>query len=459
MVAKMTGAREMTDPLIAAMARAVSRLQLSHPEGRVVAARGGALDVAGLAQVARLGDRVSGHAGDLAIQGEVIRVTADGVHVLPEGGVEGVALGARLRLSPPPPLCPDDSWIGRTIDPDGQPLDGRPLLPGPALCDPDGRPPPAGQRRPMGARIPTGHAVFDTLLPIARGQRIGLFAGSGVGKSTLLASLARGIEADVVVIGLVGERGREVRHFTDVVMGPKGMARAVVVAATSDRAPQVRRRAARTATAVAEHFRAAGRHVLLIVDSVTRYAEAHREIAVAAGEPAALRGFPASTASMLAALCERAGPGREGEGDITAIYSVLVAGSDMEEPVADWLRGLLDGHIVLDRTIAERGRFPAVDLVRSVSRSLPDVADAAENSLIGQARRLLGTYDRVETMVRAGLYTAGTDPEVDAAIAAWPSIDRFAGMAGIGSVAESFAALAQALDTRRNVTARSEHPG
>jgi flagellum-specific ATP synthase len=280
-----------------------------------------------------------------------------------------------------------------------------------------------------------------------------------VGKSTLLAGLARGIEADVVVIGLVGERGREVRHFTDVVMGPEGMARAVVVAATSDRAPQVRRRAARTATAVAEHFRAAGRHVLLIVDSVTRYAEAHREIAVAAGEPAALRGFPASTASMLASLCERAGPGREGEGDITAIYSVLVAGSDMEEPVADWLRGLLDGHIVLDRTIAERGRFPAVDLVRSVSRSLPEVADAAENGLIGQARRLLGTYDRVETMVRAGLYTAGTDPEVDAAIAAWPSIDRFAGMAGIGSVAESFAALAQALDARRNVMARSEHPG
>lgn len=447
----------MTDPLIAAMARAVSRLRLSHPEGRVVAARGGALDVAGLAQVARLGDRVSGHAGDLAIQGEVIRVTADGVHVLPEGGVEGVALGARLRLSPPPPLCPDDSWIGRTIDPDGRPLDGRPLLPGPALCDPDGRPPPAGQRRAMGARIATGHAVFDTLLPIARGQRIGLFAGSGVGKSTLLAGLARGIEADVVVIGLVGERGREVRHFADVVMGPEGMARAVVVAATSDRAPQVRRRAARTATAVAEHFRAAGRHVLLIVDSVTRYAEAHREIAVAAGEPAALRGFPASTASMLASLCERAGPGREGEGDITAIYSVLVAGSDMEEPVADWLRGLLDGHIVLDRTIAERGRFPAVDLVRSVSRSLPDVADAAENRLIGEARRLLGNYDRVETMVRAGLYTAGTDPEVDAAIAAWPAMDRFAGMVDVNSVAESFAALRQALDTRRHAMGRGEH--
>jgi flagellum-specific ATP synthase len=459
MVPKMAGAREMTDPLIAAMTRAVSRLRIDHHEGRVVAARGGALDVAGLARVARLGDRVAGHAGDHPVQGEVIRVTADGVHVLPEGGVEGIALGTRLRLSSPPPLCPDDSWIGRTIDPDGKPLDGRPLLPGPAICKPDGRPPPARERRSMGARLPTGHAVFDTLLPIARGQRIGLFAGSGVGKSTMLAGLARQIEADVVVIGLVGERGREVRHFTDVVMGPEGMARAVIVAATSDRAPQVRRRAARTATAVAEHFRAEGRQVLLIIDSVTRFAEAHREIAIAAGEPAALRGFPASTATMLATLCERAGPGRKGEGDITAIYSVLVAGSDMEEPVADWLRGLLDGHVVLDRSIAERGRFPAVDLVRSVSRSLPDVADAAENRLIAEARRLLGTYDRVETMVRAGLYSVGTDAEVDAAINAWPALDRFAGLVDVASVAESFGALRQALDARRHAPGRGEQAG
>jgi flagellum-specific ATP synthase len=442
----------MSDPLIAAMTRAVAGVRLVHHEGRVTAARGGALDVAGLADVARLGDRVEGRAGGLVIQGEVIRVTAGAAHVLPEGGVEGMALGTRLRLAPPPPLCPDDSWIGRTIDPDGRPLDGRPLLPGPAARDLDGAPPPARARRPMGARLETRHAVFDTLLPIARGQRIGLFAGSGVGKSTLLAGLARSISADLVVIGLVGERGREVRHFTDEVMGPEGMARSVVVAATSDRAPQVRRRAARTATAVAEHFRAQGRQVLLIIDSVTRYAEAHREIAVAAGETAGLRGFPASTPSALAALCERAGPGCAGEGDITAIYAVLVAGSDMEEPVADWLRGLLDGHVVLDRTIAERGRFPAVDLVRSVSRALPAVADAAENRLIGEARRLLGTYDRVETMVRAGLYTPGSDPEVDAAVAAWPALDRFAGLTGQRSAAESFAALRAALETRVGAT-------
>jgi flagellum-specific ATP synthase len=437
----------MTDPLITAMTRAVARLRLAHPEGTVTAARGGAIIVSGLDDVARLGDRVQGDAEGMSFGGEVIRVSSDGLQVLPEGGTLGVAVGARVRLVPPPPFAPADSWIGRVIDPDGRPLDGRPLLPGAVAVDLGAAPPPPQSRRGLGARIDTGHAVFDTLLPIARGQRIGLFAGSGVGKSTLLAGLARSLAADVVVIGLVGERGRELRHFVEEVMGEVGMARSVVIAATSDRAPQVRRRAAMAATAVAEHFRAAGRHVLLIIDSVTRFAEAHREIAVAAGETAGLRGFPASTPSSLAALCERAGPGGGAEGDITAIYSVLVAGSDMEEPVADWLRGLLDGHVVLDRTIAERGRFPAVDIVRSVSRSLPGVADAGENRLIGQARRLLGTYDRVETMVRAGLYTTGTDPDVDAAVAAWPALDRFAALTGQRSAVESFVALRQALDT------------
>ncbi len=446
------GVSRVTDQLIAAMTRAVAGVKLAHHEGRVVSARGGALGLSGLAAVARLGDRVHGRTEELSIAGEVIRVSTTSVDILPEGGIEGVALGTRLRLSAPPSLCPDDSWMGRIMDPDGLPLDGRPLLPGPVACDLEAPPPSAGERRPMGGRLQTGYAILDTLLPIARGQRIGLFAGSGVGKSTLLAGLARSIAADVVVIGLVGERGRELRHFTEIIMGKEGMARTVVVAATSDRAPQVRRRAARSATAIAEHFRARGLHVLLIVDSITRFAEAHREIAVSAGEIAGLRGFPASTPSALAALCERAGPGAEGEGDITAVYSVLVAGSDMEEPVADWLRGLLDGHVVLDRGIAERGRFPAVDVVRSVSRSLPEVATDAENRLIGEARRLLGTYDRVETMVRAGLYTQGTDPSVDAAVSAWPSLDRFAGLTALPSTEASFAALQQALSGAQVVT-------
>ena len=222
--------------------------------------------------------------------------------------------------------------------------------------------------------------------PIARGQRIGVFAGSGIGKSSLLADLARGIEADIVVYALIGERGRELRDFVDNVLGPEGMARAVVIAATSDQAPLIKRRAAWMAMAVAEVFRDQGKHVLLLLDSLTRFAEAHREIALTAGEAPTLRGFPPSTANLIAALCERAGPGPFGKGDITAVFSVLVAASDMDEPIADITRGVLDGHVVLDRGIAERGRFPAIDVRRSVSRSLPGIATEEENAHAGAAQ-------------------------------------------------------------------------
>jgi len=305
-------------------------------------------------------------------------------------------------------------------------------------------PPPATTRRAMGARLPTGLAVFDTLLPIARGQRLGLFAGSGVGKSTLLSQLARRVAADVIVIGLIGERGREVRDFVEDTLGAKGLERSVVVAATSDRSALVRQRAAWTAMSVAEFFRDQGAHVLLLADSVTRFAQAHREVAVASGEPAALNGYPASMAQAIMSLCERAGPGATGQGDITAILSVLVAGSDMEEPVADTLRGVLDGHVVLNREIAERGRFPAVDLLRSVSRSLPRAASADENRLIATARRHLGVHDRAELMLQAGLYTGGSDPAIDAALRVWPALDGFLSQESSGPEA-AFAALADCL--------------
>ena len=267
--------------------------------------------------------------------------------------------------------------------------------------------------------------MFDTLLPIVRGQRIGLFAGSGVGKSTLLSALARGVTADVVVIAIVGERGRELREFVETTLGPEGMARAVIVAATSDQSPLMRRRCAWAAMAVAEHFRDEGRHVLFLADSITRFAEAHREIALASGEAPSYRGFPPSTSQIIMALAERSGPGPEGAGDISAIFSVLVAGSDMEEPVADILRGVLDGHVVLDRAIAERGRFPAVDVLRSVSRSLPHAATAAENALIGRARAALGLYAESELMIKAGLYAPGSDPRLDEAVRMQPALDGF----------------------------------
>jgi flagellum-specific ATP synthase len=248
------------------------------------------------------------------------------------------------------------------------------------------------------------------------------------------------------------------REFVETVLGPEGLARAVVVAATSDKSPLVRRRCAWAAMAVAEYFRDQGLQVLFLCDSVTRFAEAHREIATAAGESTALRGFPPSTSHLIMSLCERAGPGAEGRGDITAIFTVLVAGSDMEEPVADILRGVLDGHVVLDRRIAERGRFPAIDLLRSVSRSLPDAASAEENTLLTDARRLLGAYDRSEVMIRAGLYAEGSDPLLDRAVSVWEELDAYLALPEPQGSANSYARLGLILRRARTRPARPPEP-
>ncbi len=413
--------------------------------GRVLAVERGLLRVEGLPDAVALGDLVEiGVRGQRRL-GEVLELAPDCALVAADGAAEGLRIGLPVSVSGADRIAPHDSWLGRVIDPTGAPLDGRPLLPGTAPRPVRAAPPPATARRPMGARLNTGLAAFDTLLPLVRGQRIGLFAGSGVGKSTLLARFITGLEADVVVLALIGERGREVGDFVGRVLGPAGMRRTVVVAATSDRSALMRRRCAQTAMSVAEHFRDAGRHVVLLADSLTRFAEAHREIALATGEAASLRGFPPSTAQALMSLCERAGPGSAAAGDITGIFSVLVAGSDMEEPVADIVRGVLDGHVVLDRQIAERGRFPAVDILRSVSRSLPDAADAAENALISRARKRIADYERVATMLRAGLYAPGSDPDTDAAIAVWHALDRFIAEEAPGDCAASFARLATIL--------------
>ncbi len=435
----------MTATLIDRMSAALDDLKAVHPVGRVLAVTGAAVEIGGLMHVVRLGDRVAIHAQGQRVRADVVRLDAGVAHALVDGHCDGIALHDVVQYTPKPRFAPDDSWVGRVIDPDGRPLDGRALLPGLGQANLQNPPPPAHRRRALGERLETGLAVMNTLLPLARGQRIGLFAGSGVGKSSLLADLARGVDADVIVIALVGERGREVRQFTENVLGPEGMKRTVVVAATSDRAPQVRRRCAWAATATAEFFRDQGKQVLLLVDSVTRYCEAHREVAVVGGEQANLRGFPPSTAGAIASLCERAGPGEDGQGDITAVYTVLVAGSDMEEPVADMLRGVLDGHIVLDRTIAERGRFPAIDVLRSVSRSLPDVADRVENALIADARALLATYDKAALMVQAGLYESGSDERIDASIACHEPLELFLTVKDKRDARAHFAALKKAI--------------
>ncbi|MBU2960709.1 FliI/YscN family ATPase [Citreicella sp. C3M06] len=419
----------MDDAEISGLRSRIAQIQSIRAVGRVRSVDGTVIWVRGLAHTACIGDRLRLYRGADTLDGEILRIRDDLVAMLPDEGADGVSQGDRVAVLGAPTLAPSDGWIGRVIDPYGVPLDEMPLSPGAVRRPFRASPPPAAQRRGLGARLQTGQAAFDTLLPIVRGQRMGLFAGSGVGKSRLLAALARGMTADVVVLALVGERGREVHDFVHSVLGPEGMARSVVVAATSDRSPLERRRCPLAAMTIAEHFRDQGLHVLYLADSITRFAEAHREVAVAAGEMPALRGFPPSTAHQIMRLAERAGPGLPGSGDITAVFSVLVAGSDMDEPVADILRGVLDGHVVLSRDIAERGRFPAIDVLRSVSRSLPEAATDEENSAILQARQLLGAYARSETMIRAGLYREGEDPVLDQAIRAWPELDALIGEA------------------------------
>lgn len=436
----------MTSQILEQLAKAVQDIDPIRQIGRVQVLGGSHIVVRGLAKSVHLGDALRVRSSTTWVTASVVRVDSDLVEAMLDGPADGIALNAPVELLPKRKFSPHTSWIGRVIDPDGCPLDGRPILPGLAEADRNAAPPLAHGRRALGDRLETGLAVFNTMLPIVRGQRIGLFAGSGVGKSTLIADLARGVEADVVVIALVGERGREVRHFVDDVLGPEGMKRAIVVAATSDRSARLRRRCALSATAIAEHFRDQGKQVLLLVDSVTRFCEAHREVAVVGGEAANLRGFPASTMGAIASMCERAGPGCADQGDITAVYSVLVAGSDMDEPVADMLRGVLDGHVVLDRDIAERGRFPAVNVLRSVSRALPGAADRVENGLIADARHRMGTWERAALMVQSGLYENGSDPEIDAAIASHAALEKVLTVKDKRDARAHFAELKRALD-------------
>ena len=434
--------------------RAVAQVPVARVHGTVTGIKDGAVRVAGLGGRCRIGDMLM--LGDTP--GEVVAASREAVTVMPHGAPDGLRVGDRAEMGAAPRFRPCAGWLGRVVDAFGQPLDGRPLPQGGAEAPLRPTPPDAATRARLGARLGTGLAAFDAMLPLVEGQRMGLFAGSGVGKSRLLARLARGIEADAVVVGLIGERGREVRELVEDGIGPEAMARCCVVAATSDRPAPVRRRAAWAAMAVAEALRDDGARVLLLMDSVTRFAEAHREVALTAGEAPSLRGFPPSMVPMLASLAERAGPGTPGTGSITALMTVLVAGSDMEEPVADTLRGMLDGHVVLDRAIAERGRFPAIDVLRSVSRSLPDAASDDENALIAKARALLGLHRSVAPMLEVGLYRAGTEPATDEAVRVWPALDAWLAE-GSASPANAFARLAAILGAQPEASNEAEAAG
>ena len=409
---------------------AIKRLEPARWEGRLVAVSGNGTDFSGLSHHLSLGDRVILHGRQgIPFVAEIIAIRGDVARSMPFTASHGLGVGTTATASidaAAPGLSVSTEWVGRVIDPLGAHLDdGGPLDQGPVNRSVRAPPPEATRRSRLGERMSLGVRALDLFATCRRGQRVGLFAGSGVGKSSLLAMLARDSLCDLSVIALVGERGREVREFLEDDLGAAGLARSVVVVATSDASPLMRREAAYSAMTIAEYFRDRGQNVLLLMDSVTRFCHALREIALSAGEPPASRGFPPSVFAELPRMLERAGPGPRGgsSGSITAFFTVLVDGDDQNEPVSDSVRGLLDGHVVLDRRIAERGRFPAIDVGRSLSRSVPRCNSDLENGLVSRAREILAKQSDVAEIVRLGAYRAGTDPEVDRALALAPLIE------------------------------------
>jgi type III secretion protein N (ATPase) len=405
--------------------RALGRLQGVSP----VQARGRVTELTGLViRAACSGARVGDHVRILReglepLQAEVVGFAADRVLLMPLGDTDGIgpdslveASGARLSLR-----CGSEI-LGRVLDGLGRPMDGAAAPQHLGEWEVERAAPDPLSRPRIRSPLTLGVRVIDGLLTVGEGQRVGLFAGSGVGKSTLLGQIARNTEADVSVICLVGERGREVREFIEESLG-EGLARSVVVCATSDTPPLVRLKSASVATAVAEYFRDQGHRVLLLMDSVTRFARALREVGLAAGEPPARRGFPPSVFARLPRLLERTGTSELGS--ITAIYTVLVEGGDMEEPIADEVRGILDGHIVLSRELAQRGHWPAVDVLQSLSRVMPAVTDETHRDAAQKLRSVLATYERQRDLILLGAYQKGSDPETDYALSKIEAVNSF----------------------------------
>lgn len=415
--------------------------------GTVTDVTSGMIRIAGISAYAGVGNEIIIRKNSGLIYGEILSVSEGSATASLLSSSETVRIGDIVHVEQDAMIEVGDHMLGQVLNYRGEVNGGEAgVLPmRKSLRKLHTPAPPAYLRKQLGNRVGTGMMVTDTILPLCQGQRMGLFAGSGVGKSTLLANLANGITADRVVIGLIGERSREVNEFVSRSLSPALMEKAVVVAATASEPPGAKKRAAYCAVTIAEHFRDQGHEVLLVLDSITRFAEAHRETALLAGEAPALNAFPPSTVRVIAELVERTGPGTEGTGDITAVYSVLVAGSDFEEPVADMIRGILDGHIILSRSIAERGRYPAVDVLRSVSRSLPRAASEEENELIRDYRRMIALHEEVSPMLRANLYEFGKDHRTDRAIQLFPALDEYAGMRNTGSNEDAFAELAERL--------------
>ena len=442
---------------------AASNTQPFWPSGRLTRINGLVMEAAGLKLPLGSSCCIL-PAGGSPVEAEVVGFSGEKLFLMPSDDVYGLSPGAQVvafesvnalpRLDSPAPhhrrtidrakqVPVGEMLLGRVVDGVGRPLDGRGTLNDNLLRPLQSRPINPMTRAAIEHPLDVGIRAINSLLTVGRGQRMGLFAGSGVGKSVLLGMMARYTEAEVIVVGLIGERGREVKEFIEQILGAEGLRRAVVVAAPADTGPLLRLQGAAYATTIAEYFRDQGKHVLLIMDSLTRYAMAQREIALAIGEPPATRGYPPSVFARLPQLVERAGNGPEGGGSITAFYTVLAEGDDQQDPIADAARSILDGHIVLSRTLADAGHYPAVDIEQSISRAMVSLISPEHLELIRRFKVLFARYQRSRDLISVGAYVPGSDPVLDQAIALYPRMEAFLQQA-IGERAD-FVSSAQAL--------------
>lgn len=416
----------------------VNHLPLHRASGRVVRATGMVIEVVGLRVAVGSACRIELPGADGRLndshrhaEAEVVGFSGDKLFLMPLEEIAGLMPGARVS-----PLLDGnghsarrfpigDELLGRVLDGNGQPLDNRESVDEAPRATLQATPLNPLSRAPIGAPIDVGIRAINSLLSVGRGQRMGLFAGSGVGKSVLLGMMARYTQADVIVVGLIGERGREVQDFIDNILGPEGRRRAVVVAAPADTSPLQRLQGAAYATRLAEGFRDAGRDVLLIMDSLTRYAMAQREIALAIGEPPATKGYPPSVFAKLPGLVERAGNAERGGGSITAFYTVLTEGDDQQDPIADSARAILDGHIVLSRSLSEAGHYPAIDIEASISRAMTSIAAPEQLQAARTFKQLFSRYQRNRDLISVGAYSPGHDPRLDEAVNRFPELERF----------------------------------
>ncbi|MBL8397768.1 MAG: flagellar protein export ATPase FliI [Candidatus Accumulibacter sp.] len=423
--------------------RSVAQVSPLLPSGHLTRINGLVMEASGLKLPLGSSCRIFPTGGS-PVEAEVVGFHGERLFLMPTEDVYGLSPGARVmaleipalppRIGHPPParrrsidrakLVPvGEALLGRVLDGAGRPLDRLGPLRNSALRPLQSRPVNPLSRAPIDTTLDVGVRAVNALLCVGRGQRMGLFAGSGVGKSVLLGMMARYTAAEVIVVGLIGERGREVKEFIEQILGEDGLRRAVVVAAPADVSPLMRLQGASYATCIAEYFRDQGRHVLLIMDSLTRYAMAQREIALAIGEPPVTRGYPPSVFARLPQLVERAGNGGDGGGSITGFYTVLAEGDDQQDPVADSARAILDGHIVLSRTLADAGHYPAIDIEQSISRAMVNLVNPSHLDSIRRFKTLFSRYQRSRDLIAVGAYAAGSDPQLDQAIAIYPRFE------------------------------------